>query len=66
MKPDEVATILSEYAKGGAEYIKEIRETSGRENNFDNEDDFRNYILDRYNYIQINKYNIGLIDGFYI
>lgn len=47
MKPDEVATILSEYAKGGAEYIKEIRETPGQENFFDNEDDFRNELLDR-------------------
>lgn len=47
MQPDEIATILSEYAKGGAEYIKEIRETPETENFFDNEDDFRNELLDR-------------------
>ena len=47
MKPDEIANILSEYAKGGAEYIKEIRETPEMENFFDNEDDFRNELLDR-------------------
>lgn len=47
MRPEEIATILSEYAKGGAEYIKEIRETPETENFFDNEDDFRNELLDR-------------------
>ena len=47
MQPDEIATIMSEYAKGGAEYIKEIRETPEMENFFDNEDDFRNELLDR-------------------
>ena len=47
MQPDEIATIMSEYAKGGAEYIKEIRETPETENFFDNEDDFRNELLDR-------------------
>jgi len=36
-----------EYAKGGAEYIKEIRETPETENFFDNEDDFRDALLDR-------------------
>lgn len=47
MQPDEIASIMSEYAKGGAEYIKEIRETPGTENLFDSEDDFRNELLDR-------------------
>lgn len=47
LEPNEISRILSEYAKGGAEYIKEIRETPGTENYFDNEDDFLNEIMDR-------------------
>ena len=47
LQPDEIANIISEYAKGGAEYIKEVRETPGTENLFDSEDDYRNELLDR-------------------
>lgn len=43
----EIVTLLNDYFKGGAEYNKEIRETPEIENFFDNEDNFRNELLDR-------------------
>ena len=46
-RPQEIALIISEYAKGGAEYIKEIKETPGMENFFNSEDDFLNELLER-------------------
>lgn len=49
-EPEVLAKIISEYAKGGAEFIKEVRETPGMENYFDSEDDFRNELLDRTGY----------------
>lgn len=46
-RPQEIALIISEYAKGGAEYIKEIKETPGMETYFNSEDDFLNELLER-------------------
>ena len=43
----ELVNIMSEYAKGGASIIDEIRETPGTENKFDFPDDFLAEIEDR-------------------
>ena len=46
-EPETIAKIIAEHAKGGAEYIQEIRETPGYENMFNSEDDFRLEVLER-------------------
>ena len=45
--PSEILEIISEYAKGGAKIIKEIRETPGNENKFNIPDDYLAEIEDR-------------------
>lgn len=46
-EPSSLVTILSEYAKGGAEYIEEIRATPGKGNYFNSPQDFIAEIMDR-------------------
>lgn len=45
--PSKIVMILSEYAKGGAEYIEEIRSTPGKENFFNTPSDFTEEIMQR-------------------
>ena len=45
--PSKIVMILSEYAKGGAEYIEEIRATPGKANYFNSPEDFIEEIMDR-------------------
>lgn len=47
LQPRELLTIISEYAKGGAYYVKEILETPGKENYFDSEMDYIKEIMNR-------------------
>ena len=47
--PKAILKIISEYAKGGAEYVEEIRATPGKETYFNNPSDFLEEIIDRNN-----------------
>ena len=45
--PSKIVMILSEFAKGGAEYIEEIRATPGKENYFNRHSNYMEEIQDR-------------------
>ena len=45
--PKAIVEIISEYARGGAEYVVEIRSTPGKESFFNNPSDFIDEIVDR-------------------
>ena len=45
--PSRILLILSEYAKGGAEYIEEFRNTPGKENYFNSHSEFMEEIMNR-------------------
>ena len=45
--PSRILMILSEYAKGGAEYIEELRSTPGKENYFNSPSNYMEEIMQR-------------------
>jgi hypothetical protein len=46
-EPKKLVQAMNEFAKGGAEYISEIRNTPGQEHFFNEESDFINELLHR-------------------